>query len=85
MEAEDKQSGNKILDGRGNDDVHFVFVQQESVSVYEVKDSLGEVVSVVIAEGIDEPDRFQARPVAEQDAMKMLALDEYYGGDEWEG
>lgn len=85
MGAEHKQSGSKILDGRGNDDVQFVFVQQESVSVYEVKDSLGEVVSIVIAEGIDEPDRFQARPVAEQDAMKMLALDEYYGGADWEG
>jgi hypothetical protein len=85
MEAEHKQSGSKILDGRGNDDVQFVFVQQESVSVYEVKDSVGEVISIVIAEGIDEPDRFQARPTAEQDAMKMLALDEYYGGAEWEG
>ena len=85
MEAEDKQSGNKILGGRGNDDVQFIFVQQESVSVYEVKDSLGQIVSIVIAEGIDEPERFQARPVAEQDAMKMLALDEYYGGAEWEG
>jgi|GEM_PF-4004240 len=84
MEAEDKQPGNKILDGRGNDDVQFVFVQQESVSVYEVKDIRGEVVSIVIAEGIDEPERFQARSAAEQDAMKMLALDEYYGGAEWE-
>ncbi|KAB7726428.1 hypothetical protein F5984_24210 [Rudanella paleaurantiibacter] len=85
MGAEHKQSGSKILDGRGNDDVQFVFVQQESVSVYEVKDSMGEVVSIVIAEGIDNPERFQARPVAEQDAMKMLALDEYYGGADWEG
>ncbi|GAB3562662.1 hypothetical protein GCM10027578_05190 [Spirosoma luteolum] len=85
MEAGDKQLGNKILDGCEYDDVQFVFIQQESVSVYEVKDSLGEVVSIVIAEGIDEPDRFQARSVAEQDAMKMLALDEYYGGADWEG
>lgn len=85
MGAGDKQPSSKILDGRGNDDVQFVFVQQESVSVYEVKDSLGEVVSIVIAEGIDEPDRFQARSVAEQDSMKMLALDEYYGGEGWEG
>ncbi|MGF7218796.1 hypothetical protein GGR92_004975 [Spirosoma lacussanchae] len=75
----------RVLDGGENDDVEFVLVQQESVSVYEVKDSVGEVVSIVIAEGIDDPERFQARSAAEQDAMKMLALDEYYGGAEWEG
>lgn len=75
----------KTLDGGENDDVQFVFVQQQSVSVYEVKDSLGEVVSVVIAEGIDAPERFKNRTVAEQDSMKILALDEYYGEVEWEG
>lgn len=85
MKDTENKEGNKVLDGQGNDDVKFVFVQQEAVSVYEVKDIMGEIVSIVIAEGIDDPDRFQARSVAEQDAMKMLALDEYYGVGEWEG
>lgn len=85
MKKNNNHPDHQLLDGKDNDDVQFVFVQQESVSIYEVKDSLGEVVSIVIAEGIDDPERFQARSVAEQDAMKMLALDEYYGGADWEG
>lgn len=82
MESGDKQSGNKIIGGYRNDDVQLVFIQQESVSVYEVRDSMGEVVSIVIAEGIDDAEQFGARSVAEQDAMKMLALDEYYEENE---
>lgn len=85
MKYIENKAGNKVLEGQGNDDVEFVFVQQESVSVYEVKDSMGEIVSIVIAEGIDDTERFLARSVAEQDSMKMLALDEYYGVGEWEG
>lgn len=85
MKNTTQESGNKVLEGGENDNVRFVFIKQESVSVYEVQDSIGEVVSVVIAEGIDDPERFRARTISEQDAMKMLALDEYYGGDEWEG
>ncbi|MBO0931909.1 hypothetical protein [Fibrella aquatilis] len=80
-----KKGGDQTLPGGDNDDVQFVFVRQESVSVYEVRDSVGDVVSIVIAEGVDEPEQFRARPVAEQDAMKMLALDEYYNGSKWEG
>lgn len=80
-----EESGKKVLDGCGNDDVEFVFIRQETVSVYEVRDSIGDVVNIVIAEGIDDPAKFQARTAAEQDSMKMLALDEYYGGSEWEG
>ena len=79
------KSEDRTLDGGEHDGVRFVFIEQASVSVYEVRDSLNEVVSVVIAEGIDDPDRFRARPAAEQDSMKMLALDEYYGGAGWEG
>lgn len=75
----------KILAGGENDDVRFVFIQQESVSVYEVRDSEGDIVGIVIAEGVDEPERFRARSVVQQDAMKMLALDEYYKGTNWEG
>ena len=85
MSNDYRKEQHKILDGGENDDVQFVFVQQQSVSVYEVKDSMGEVVSVVIAEGIDDPERFKNRTVAEQDSMKILALDEYYGEVEWEG
>ncbi|CCH03545.1 hypothetical protein FAES_pFAES01051 (plasmid) [Fibrella aestuarina BUZ 2] len=85
METSVENNEDKVLDGGSYDDVRFVFVRQESVSVYEVRDSLGEVVNIVIAEGIDDPERFQSRTVAEQDAMKTLALDEYYGGSEWEG
>lgn len=79
------ENGDKKLDGREHDDVQFVFVRQQSVAVYEVHDSLGEVVSVVIAEGIDDPERFNARSESEQDSMKILALDEYYGEAGWEG
>lgn len=85
MSNEHGEGQHKTIDGGENDDVQFVFVQQQSVSVYEVKDSMGEVVSVVIAEGIDDPERFNNRTVAEQDSMKILALDEYYGEIEWEG
>ncbi len=85
MSNEHSNGQHKTIDGGENDDVQFVFVQQQSVSVYEVKDSMGEVISVVIAEGIDDPERFNNRTVAEQDSMKILALDEYYGELEWEG
>jgi hypothetical protein len=85
MNESGEEKADKTLLGGNNDDVLFVFIAQESVSVYEVRDSLGDVVSIVIAEGVDEPERFRARPVSEQDAMKMLALDEYYNGPKWEG
>lgn len=85
MNNEYSKNQHRTLDGGENDDVQFVFVQQQSVSVYEVKDSMGEVVSVVIAEGVDDPVRFRNRTVAEQDSMKILAMDEYYGEVEWEG
>ena len=80
-----KSGSDKILAGGESDDVRFVFIQQESVSVYEVRDSVGDIISIVIAEGVDEPERFRARPVVQQDAMKMLALDEYYQSANWEG
>lgn len=84
-----KEDADKLRDKRVNggahDDVQLVFVKQESVSVYEVRDSVGDIVNVVIAEGIDDPKRFRARSDAERDSMKMLALDEYYKGTEWEG
>jgi len=79
------KSEDRTLDGGEYDDVRFVFIEQASVSVYEVRDSMNEVVTVVIAEGIDDPDRFRARSVAEQDSMKMLVLDEYYRVTGWEG
>lgn len=85
MSNEYNKGQQKTIVGGENDDVQFVFVQQQSVSVYEIKDSMGDIVSVVIAEGIDDPERFNNRTVAEQDSMKILALDEYFGAVEWEG
>lgn len=85
MENFGNKSDSKTLDGGQDDDVQFVFVEQESVSVYEVRDSIGDVINVIIAEGIDDPERFRTRSAAEQDSMKMLALDEYYKGTGWEG
>lgn len=85
MEENTDEPRNKRVDGREHDDVQLVFIDQESVSIYEIRDSVGDVVNVVIAEGIDDPERFRARSDAERDSMKMLALDEYYKGTEWEG
>ncbi len=61
------------------------YVPQESISIYEAVDLDGEVVALLIAEGVDEPTRFEQRTEAERSAMQVLALDEYYQGFDWEG
>ena len=61
------------------------YVQQESVSLYEAVDPEGEIVALLIAEAVDEPERFEQRSEAEQSAMQVLALDEYYKGLDGEG
>lgn len=61
------------------------YVPQESISLYEAVDSDGDVVALLMAEGVDEPERFAQRTEAEQSAMQVLALDEYYKGFDWEG
>lgn len=61
------------------------YVPQESISLYEAVDAGGDVVALLMAEGVDEPERFAKRTEAEQSAMQVLALDEYYNGFDWEG
>ena len=61
------------------------FVPQESVSLYEAVDADGDVVALLIAEAVATPEQFEQRSEAEQSAMQVLALDEYYKGFDWEG
>lgn len=61
------------------------FVPQESVSLYEAVDADGDVVALLIAEAVNTPEQFEQRSKAEQSAMQVLALDEYYKGFDWEG
>jgi hypothetical protein len=85
MDTLNRQSDDEMPDEDEFDAVLFVLIPQETVSLYEVRDSVGTVVTLLIAEGRDDPARFNARPDAEKDAMKILALDEYYGSSVWEG
>lgn len=85
MSLPNREPGDETPDEDDLDAVQFVFIPQETVSLYEVRDSVGDLVTLLIAEGRDDPTRFNARPDAEKDAMKILALDEYYGSSVWEG
>jgi hypothetical protein len=85
MSLPNREPGDETPDEDDVDAVQFVFIPQETVSLYEVRDSVGDLVTLLIAEGRDDPARFNARPDAEKDAMKILALDEYYGSSVWEG
>ena len=79
---------NKTVEIRRDDAVETVslrYVPQESIALYEAVDADGEVVALLLAEGVDEPDRFKQRTEAERNAMQVLALDEYYKGFDWEG
>lgn len=78
----------KLLEIHRDDLVETVslrYVPQESISLYEAVDADGDVVALLMAEGVDEPERFAQRTEAEQRAMQVLALDEYYKGFDWEG
>lgn len=65
--------------------VKLQYVPQESVPLYKAVDADGEVVALLLAEAVDNPKQFEQRSEAEQDAMQLLALDEYYEGQNWEG
>lgn len=65
--------------------INLRYVPQASVSMYEAVDAVGEVVVLLLAEAVDEPERFAQRTEAEQSAMLVLALDDYYNGFDWEG
>jgi hypothetical protein len=84
MDSLNPQPNRSTPDDDELDAVQFIYIPQQSVSLYEVRDSVGDLVTLLIAEGRDDPARFAARPESEQDAMKILALDEYYGSSVWE-
>ena len=79
---------NKIVEILRDETTETVFLRlipQDSIALYEAVDADGEVVALLLAEGVDEPDRFEQRTETERSAMQVLALDEYYKGFDWEG
>lgn len=61
-----------------------LFVGQAGVSLYEVYDAEGEFMYLSVAEQFDDEIGWRTRTEAEQDAITMLALDEYYGNMTWD-
>lgn len=61
-----------------------LFVHQDSIDLYEVYNADGEFIYLSVAEQFDDHARWCNRTEAEQDAMMVLALDEYYGTMCWD-
>ncbi len=61
-----------------------LLVHQTSIDLYEVYNADGEFIYLSVAEQFDDHTRWHSRTEAEQDAMIVLGLDEYYGTMAWD-
>ena len=61
-----------------------LLVQQASIDLYEVYNADGEFIYLSVAEQFDDHTRWHGRTEAEQDAMMVLGLDDYYGTMAWD-
>lgn len=61
-----------------------LLVHQASIDLYEVYNADGEFIYLSVAEQFDDCTRWHGRSEAEQDAMMVLGLDDYYGTMAWD-
>lgn len=61
-----------------------LLIHQASIDLYEVYNADGEFIYLSVAEQFDDYARWCGRTEAEQDAMMVLGLDEYYGTMTWD-